>query len=800
MGMQGMVRGVLPALAVVGALMGGTALAQERRFDIPPQPLASALSSYAQVTGLRLAYPAGLAAARRSPGVSGSLEPRDALLRLLAGTGLAPREADGGAVTLVALPEAAPRSAEDGAVQLPEVQVIDNAGPRNGIIGSPPPAYAGGQVATGGQLGLLGNRGVMDTPFSQTNYTSRTLQDQQARTVTDVLANDPSARVTWSEMSYTSAPYIRGFPVSSWDFSLNGLFGVVPGLAFSADSAERVEVLRGPSALLNGMPPLGSVGGTINIVPKRAGDEPITRLTTTYMSRSQFGGQIDVGRRFGDDRQWGARFNGTYRNGDISTDRQSQELGSAVLGLDYRGERVRLSLDLGYQKQNVESPLRPTYLATGIAVPKAPKATANWFQPWTYAHVDDWYGALRGEVDLTEDWTAYGAVGGRQNRSYLLSGFATIRNAAGDLTEAPYNFPVYHDSDSQELGLRGRFATGFVSHGVALTADRIHDESGSLFPVVATISSNLYNPTFIPVPSYARLTPPRTSEVELTSFGFADTMSVLEERVQLTWGLRQQRIASRNYSSSTGAVTSRYTSDALTPTVGLVLKPQENVSLYASYIEGLQQGATVGVAYANAGQVLPPFVSRQYEVGAKVDWGRFTTTAAMFQITQASGAANTATNVFTADGEQRNRGIELNGFGQVVDTVRVLGGVTFLQGRLTRTAGGANDGKTAPSVPSAQLNLGAEWDPPFLPGLTLSGRTIYTSGQYYDNANTQRIPDWVRFDIGLRYAFELRGKPVVVRGNILNIANRGYWAAANPTYGLSLGVPRTFLLSTSFDF
>ena len=47
---------------------------------------------------------------------------------------------------------------------------------------------------------------------------------------------------------------------------------------------------------------------------------------------------------------------------------------------------------------------------------------------------------------------------------------------------------------------------------------------------------------------------------------------------------------------------------------------------------------------------------------------------------------------------------------------------------------------------------------------------------------------------------ELRGQPVVVRGNILNIANPGCWTAANPTYGLSLGVPRTFLLSTSFDF
>ncbi|MBN8906655.1 MAG: TonB-dependent receptor, partial [Rhodospirillales bacterium] len=64
----------------------------------------------------------------------------------------------------------------------------------------------------------------------------------------------------------------------------------------------------------------------------------------------------------------------------------------------------------------------------------------------------------------------------------------------------------------------------------------------------------------------------------------------------------------------------------------------------------------------------------------------------------------------------------------------------------------------------------------------------------------QQIPGWVRFDLGARYTFEVRGKSITVRGNVINVANSGYWAAANPTYGLSLGMPRTFLLSTSLDF
>lgn len=98
------------------------------------------------------------------------------------------------------------------------------------------------------------------------------------------------------------------------------------------------------------------------------------------------------------------------------------------------------------------------------------------------------------------------------------------------------------------------------------------------------------------------------------------------------------------------------------------------------------------------------------------------------------------------------------------------------------------------------MNIGAEWDTPFVRGLTLSGRVIYTSEQYYDAANLQELPDWVRFDVGARYTFKLNGKPVTIRGNILNVANKGYWASATPSFGLSLGAPRTYLLSTTFDF
>ncbi|WP_163454554.1 TonB-dependent receptor domain-containing protein, partial [Escherichia coli] len=80
-----------------------------------------------------------------------------------------------------------------------------------------------------------------------------------------------------------------------------------------------------------------------------------------------------------------------------------------------------------------------------------------------------------------------------------------------------------------------------------------------------------------------------------------------------------------------------------------------------------------------------------------------------------------------------------------------------------------NLGRTAVGVPDAQVNLYAEYDlPPWLaPGLSLTGRVIYTAAQYYDLANAQKIPDWATLDLGLRYATTVHDRPLTLRANVL---------------------------------
>ncbi|AUD00263.1 hypothetical protein CWS35_38380 (plasmid) [Bradyrhizobium sp. SK17] len=262
-------------------------------------------------------------------------------------------------------------------------------------------------------------------------YTSKLIADQQARTIADVLNNDASARVGWSLAA--GSGYLefsmRRFLVNSSDLTFNGLAGVTPIAGFPPESLERIEALKGPSAMLNGASLHGSLGGAINAVPKRALDTPVTQLTATYDSRSQLGTHIDFGRRFGDAKEFGMRFNGVYRNGGTPLDRQ------CALALDYCGERFRMSVDLGYHDQTRDQPLNKMSVRPGFSIPAPPAPGSNFQQPWGYMGITDRYGIVRAEYGLAPSWTVFAAIGRRTSQSETLDSISSLINARGDIAQ-----------------------------------------------------------------------------------------------------------------------------------------------------------------------------------------------------------------------------------------------------------------------------------------------------------------------------------------------------------------------------
>ena len=157
---------------------------------------------------------------------------------------------------------------------------------------------------------------------------------------------------------------------------------------------------------------------------------------------------------------------------------------------------------------------------------------------------------------------------------------------------------------------------------------------------------------------------PKISSTDLTGFALSDTLSAFDERIQLMLGIRQQRIATIDFSPTTGLPTSSSDKSAEPPMVGLVVKLWQNVSLYANYVQGLSKGETAPQAAINAGQVLPPYIATQFEAGIKADFGQIGATLAAFQIERQFGQL--VNNVFGVGGQQRNQGLELNVFGEVV--------------------------------------------------------------------------------------------------------------------------------------
>jgi iron complex outermembrane receptor protein len=657
-----------------------------------------------------------------------------------------------------------------------------------------------GQVSTTSRVGILGDRSVFDTPFATSAYTDKLIADQQARSITDVAANDPSVRAGGNRYADSESNVIRGFTVFGDSTMFNGVANLAPYRRQSLEGIARVEIFKGPNGLLNNSTGNFSVGGAINLVPKRAADTPVTDLTATFISDGEFGGHFDLGRRFGADNAFGIRVNVAGRTGQTPLDNQLEHYGIVAVGFDWRGDRVRASLDVDFQVQTLYANLSGFTIAPGISIPRPPDASTNIFDRSSIFRQRSLFALGQVEYDIASRWKAFASLGAKRYSEFYAGPYSPrILNAAGDVSVTV--IPYYRRPTLQigQFGVRGSFDTGSIAHQLSVIADGYTGETHQVVSFGQVLTTNLYDPIALE-PRVLRIdpdtNPPRSATTARGSVALADVVTAFDGRVTLVAGLRYQALRDDAYSIVTGARTSHYDATAVTPGVALLFKLTSRLGVYGNYIEALQSGSTAPTTAANAGEVLPPFRAKQIEVGAKYDFGTLGLTLALFQIEQPSTLTNPATNRFGTDGLQRNRGLELNAFGSVTKGFRLLGGVALTDGVQLVTAGGINDGKTAIGTPKTQINLGGEWDVPMLSGLTLTGRAIYTSRQFYDAANTQFIPEWTRFDLGARYRLTIADRPVTARVSVENVTGKDYWQSAARS-SLSLGAPRTLLLSLS---
>jgi len=665
----------------------------------------------------------------------------------------------------------------------------------------PAPAWAGGDIARSGTVGLLGQRDMMDTPFATVNYTRQFIQDSQLQTTSELVTlTDPSAYHVNTFGSIGDGVNIRGLSAAR---AFNGLYGVSMAWKLPVEFAERIEVLKGPSAMLNGMHRQNGLGGSINVIPKRALDTPTAQLTTSWQSASQTGVHADVGQRFGRDKAFGIRVNGRWRDGTTAYKGQKWRNELSTVALDWRGDKVRLSTDLYYNHDDRKGVVTGAGLAAGLNVPAPPDHHKLLGPDWTFAYSAGRGAVLRADVDVNASTSAYVNYAHSRFQFHSMIGVpAQIFNSAGDMRINLRQQRSRVDNDSAAAGVNTRFATGAVQHELAVNA-AWHQED-LYFTVKNTPVlpgfwfTNIYDPVWPQEPDMrfdARV--PLSFKFMLSSVGVADTLSMLDKRVQLTLGMRRQNVVEDNFSTTTGIVTSRYDQSANTPTVALLVKLGSRLSVYTNYIEGLSPGEAAPNSALNAGEILPPYKTRQMEAGLKADFGTLASQFSVFDIRMANEHLDPVTNVFSADGQQRNRGAEWSVFGQPITSLpnlRVTGGIAYLSARLRKTELASIQGNRATATPQWQGKLGVQWRVPALPGLTIGGNLIAVSKQYRNNANTQANPGRSIVDMSARYTARVAGRTLTLRTRIHNLTNKVYWS------GSAVGTRRSYALSASMDF
>ena len=392
----------------------------------------------------------------------------------------------------------------------------------------------------------------------------------------------------------------------------------------------------------------------------------------------------------------------------------------------------------------------------------------------------------RAEFDFTSDWQGYIALGGSEaeGKGLLFGTRAYVTGADGTTRGAIYHVHTKSERRTAEAGVIGKFDTGAIRHRLQLSANVLRHKEGTVNTACNyCYTTNMYDPvdpTFPAEPAWTDY----TTKYDFRSLAVADTLSLAGDKVLLTVGGRHQTVK---------MPLSSYSESRFSPMVAAVVRPWgDRVSLFGNYTEGLEPGQVVGATYANAGEALPPKVTKQVELGVKLQTGELTHTFSAYQIKRPSFITNSA-NYLVADGEQRLRGLEWSVFGKLTQSLSLLGGVTRIKSEQVNT------GKDTFGVPEWRARIGLDWQTP-VEGLTVGGRVVYVGKQWADSGNKLRVPSWNRLDLMTSYSTKFGSTPVRFNASVENVADKKYWIGDFADGFVMPGAPRTFKVSATVSF
>lgn len=645
------------------------------------------------------------------------------------------------------------------------------------------------------QVGTFRDQSPLDVPLTSNVITREVIDAQGQRTLYGALRN--TAGVTRSQLSGSTYDNIaiRGILVENrGNYRLNGSLPIINLVDVPLENKERVEVLKGASSLYYGFVP---PSGIVNYVTKRAGATPVTSLSTSLNQYGAVDLHADIGRRFGPDNNVGLRVNAATGREDIGINNFSGNRQMVSAALDVKvSPAVNFKLDAEYYKKDVSEQAGITLPAAVngvITLPRIPGNKVNLAGEWQRYVADATNLLARADVALNDNWSAIFEVGqARNNRDRRFSQF-NLTNAvtgAGTLTVSQQDGQTY-ENNNLRTELSGRIATGGIAHELSIGYTGNERKQDSRNAPTLTFAQNLYNP--VPIPYTPRTAANADAPSKITDNGlYLFDRIVLSEQWQFMAGVRRS-----DYTSVT--TTTRYEAQKTSPSVSVMYKPTARSSVYASYIEGMEESGTAPATRANAGEVLPPSLNKQIELGVKAEVAQgLLLQAAYFDVKRPSTTVDAA-NRFILGGEAEYKGFEFAASGEINKQWSVVASALVMNPKITKTTVAAELNKTPENAPKVTYSVFGEYRVPSVPGLALNAGWYFTGKRPVNNANQAYIDGAGTLSLGARYRTKLFGTPTTLQANLDNATDKVYWSTAGNGL-LGVGAPRTLRVAAKFDF
>lgn len=635
---------------------------------------------------------------------------------------------------------------------------------------------------------------IIDTPQSIRIVSRKQLDDQAQRSLGQALRYIPGVTIGQGE-GHRDQITIRGQNTTS-DFFVDGVRDDTQyyrGLY----NLERVEILKGPASLLFGR---GGGGGVINRVQKTpqfgdsftAGSASITSFGA-YAATADLNGELSDG--------IAVRINGTYENLNNHRDFYKGrvfawnptaviKLGSDwKLGLSYEYVNDDRVVDRGIPSLN-NAPItaaRDRFFGTpGINNTELEAQIANV--------------RLEGNITSNLELSAtilYANYDKSYSNVYANGPLNTVTNR---VAMAGYSDYLDRANTIAQANFVWRVDTGLLQHTILFGGEYGTQKSDSgrfdaVFPIGQVPSLDLSNPVF-PQVQFPRLNRANKSDVTFTSL-FAQDQIRIGKYIELLAGLRYDRFKITGTEITNANRPFSRTDAKLSPRFGLVLKPQENISLYGSYSQSFQpRSGNQFTALTIEQQNLAPEKFVNYEVGAK--WApnnNLDLAVALFQLDRTNATvANPLNPLQTINvGGTRIKGAEFSLTGQVTQKLQISGGYSYQDGALS-----GNDTVRLPQVPKHQASLWTRYD--VTPELGIGIGVIHQSSQFAvirTTANTTKLPAFTRVDAAIFYKVNDRIK---LQANIENLFDTDYFPDAHNNNNISTGAPINAQFSVHIKF